>query len=112
MILHVHEVIKRFGSTLALDCCNLSVQKGEVIGLLGPNGAGKTTCIRSIIGLIGIDEGSISVFGMNQDGKNKDIRSRIGYVTQEITIYEDMSARDNLAFFASLYGMSRAEIAD
>ena len=110
MLLHVEEVIKRFGSNLALDCCNLAVEKGEVIGLLGPNGAGKTTCIRSIIGLIPIDEGSISVFGLDQDGKNKEIRKRIGYVTQEITIYEDMSARDNLAFFASLYGMNKAEI--
>ena len=111
MLLHVEEVIKRFGSNLALDCCNLAVEKGEVIGLLGPNGAGKTTCIRSIIGLITIDEGSISVFGLTQDGKNKEIRKRIGYVTQEITIYEDMSARDNLAFFASLYGMRKADIA-
>ena len=111
MLLHVEEVIKRFGNNLALDCCNLSVEKGEVIGLLGPNGAGKTTCIRSIIGLIPIDEGSISVFGLAQDGKNKEIRKRIGYVTQEITIYEDMSARDNLAFFASLYKMGKTEIA-
>ncbi len=110
MLLQVHEVIKRFGTTLALDCCNLSVEKGEVIGLLGPNGAGKTTCIRSLIGLVPIDEGSITVFGLKQDGKNKDIRRRIGYVTQEITIYEDMSARDNLAFFASLYKMTKAEI--
>jgi len=110
MVLQVDDVIKRFNANLALDCCSLSVEKGEVIGLLGPNGAGKTTCIRSIIGLIGIDEGSITVFGMKQDGKNKAIRSKIGYVTQEITLYEDMSGKDNLAFFASLYGMSKTDI--
>ncbi len=70
MLLQVDEVIKRFGSTLALDCCSMQVEEGEVVGLLGPNGAGKkTTCIRSIIGLIPIDEGSITVFSRNQDGK-------------------------------------------
>ena len=98
------------GQSLALDGCSLEVDKGEVIGLLGPNGAGKTTCIRSIIGLIPIDEGTITVFGMHQDGRNKEIRRKIGYVTQEITLYEDMSGKDNLAFFASLYGMGKAEI--
>ncbi|MGE4453858.1 MAG: ATP-binding cassette domain-containing protein [Sphaerochaeta sp.] len=110
MLLQVDEVIKRFGSTLALDCCSMQVERGEVVGLLGPNGAGKTTCIRAIIGLIPIDEGSITVFSQKQDGKNREIRRNIGYVTQEITIYEQMSARDNLAFFASLYGMSNQDI--
>ncbi|MGE4583699.1 MAG: ATP-binding cassette domain-containing protein [Sphaerochaeta sp.] len=111
MVLSVQEVIKRFHTTLALDCCNLSVQKGEIVGLLGPNGAGKTTCLRAIMGLLPIDDGLITVFGQKQDGKNKEIRRNIGYVTQEITLYEDMSGRDNLAFFASLYGMDRTQIA-
>ena len=106
MIIQVEEVIKRFNGKLALDCFNLEVEKGEVIGLLGPNGAGKTTSIRSIIGLIPVDDGRITVFGQKQDGRNKDIKRRIGYVTQELTIYEDMSARENLAFFGSLYGLS------
>ena len=102
--------MKRFNATLALDGCSLEVEQGEVIGLLGPNGAGKTTCIRCIIGLIPVDEGTITVFGMHQDGRNKEIRRKIGYVTQEITLYEDMSGKDNLAFFASLYGMGKDEI--
>ncbi|MGE4465185.1 ABC transporter ATP-binding protein [Sphaerochaeta sp.] len=111
MVLQVREVMKRFNANLALDGCSLEVEKGEVIGLLGPNGAGKTTCIRSIIGLIPVDEGTITVFGMHQDGRNKEIRKKIGYVTQEITLYEEMSGKDNLAFFASLYGMKKQEIA-
>ncbi|MGH0053924.1 MAG: ATP-binding cassette domain-containing protein [Sphaerochaetaceae bacterium] len=111
MLLQVDEVIKRFGATLALDCCSMHVEKGEVVGLLGPNGAGKTTCIRAIIGLTPIDEGSIMVFSQKQDGKNREIRRHIGYVTQDITIYEQMSGRDNLAFFASLYGMDKHAIA-
>lgn len=112
MILKMENVIKRFNNNLALDYLSLEVEKGEIIGLLGPNGAGKTTCIKSIIGLLPIDEGEISVFGMIQDGKNKKIRSQIGFVTQEITIYDDMTARENLAFFGSLYGLKKQELND
>lgn len=110
MILKIENVIKRFGKHLALDYLSLEVNKGEVIGLLGPNGAGKTTCIKSIIGLLPIDEGEISVFNIKQDGRSKEIRSKIGYVTQEITIYDDMTAKENLAFFGSLYGLQKKEL--
>ncbi len=111
MILKIEEVMKRFNRNLALDCFNLEVHKGEVVGLLGPNGAGKTTCIRSIIGLIPVDEGEITVFGLQQDCKNPVIKKRIGYVTQDITIYEEMTAKENLAFFANLYGMTKEQSA-
>lgn len=107
----MEDVMKRFGRNLALDSFNLEMSKGEVIGLLGPNGAGKTTCIRAIIGLIPVDNGEITVFDELQDGKNRAIKRRIGYVTQELTIYEEMSAMDNLAFFGSLYGLSKEQIA-
>jgi len=110
MILKMQNVIKRFNNHLALDYLSLEVKKGEVIGLLGPNGAGKTTCIKSIIGLLLIDEGEISVFDIIQDGKNKEIKSQIGFVTQEITIYDDMTAKENLAFFGSLYGLKKQEL--
>lgn len=110
MILTMENVIKRFGKHLALDYLSLEVKKGEIIGLLGPNGAGKTTCIKSIIGLLPIDEGEISVFNVKQDGKNKEIKSKIGFVTQEITIYEEMTARENLSFFGSLYGLKKEEL--
>jgi len=111
MIIKMEDVMKRFGRNLALDSFNLEMSKGEVIGLLGPNGAGKTTCIRAIIGLIPVDDGDITVFGTHQNGKNRDIKRRIGYVTQELTIYEELSAQDNLAFFGSLYGLSKEQIA-
>ena len=110
MILEMDNVLKRFGKNLALDYLSLEVKEGEVIGLLGPNGAGKTTCIKSIIGLLPIDEGDITIFDMKQDGKNKEIRRNIGFVTQDITIYEDMTAKENLEFFGSLYGLSKNEL--
>ncbi len=106
MIVKCSEVIKRYnGERLALDHFNFEVKKGEVIGLLGPNGAGKTTAIKSLIGLLDIDEGTIEVFNQKQNGKNKDNRKRIGFVTQEVTIYDDMSAYENLLFFGKLYGL-------
>jgi len=107
MILKMENVIKRYGKHLALDYLSLEVNKGEVIGLLGPNGAGKTTCIKSVVGLLPIDEGEIAVFNMKHEVASKEIRSKIGYVTQEITIYEDMTAKENLAFFGSLYGLPK-----
>ncbi|NLZ82282.1 MAG: ABC transporter ATP-binding protein [Clostridiales bacterium] len=110
MILNMENVIKRFGKNLALDYLSLDVKDGEVIGLLGPNGAGKTTCIKAIIGLLAIDEGEVIVFDKKQDGKNKEIRRNIGFVTQDITIYEDMKAKENLEFFGSLYGLEKNEL--
>ena len=110
MILQAENVIKRYQNQLALDYFSMTIREGEVIGLLGPNGAGKTTFIKALIGLLSVDEGEISVFGMKQDGKNKDIRRQIGYVTQEITIYEEMTAKENLAFFGSLYGLNKEKL--
>lgn len=106
----MENVIKRFGKYLALDYLSFNVKQGEIIGLLGPNGAGKTTCIKAIVGLLPIDEGEITVFNIKQDGKSKEIKHKIGLVTQEITIYEDMTAKENLAFFGSLYGLKGKEL--
>ncbi|MFW6285402.1 MAG: ATP-binding cassette domain-containing protein, partial [Bacillota bacterium] len=106
MIVTMENVIKRYANErLALDHLNFNVRKGEVLGLLGPNGAGKTTAIKSIVGLIDIDDGTIQVFGESHNGKNQAVKRRIGLVTQEVTIYEDLSAYENLRFFGRLYGL-------
>ena len=106
MIVEMKNVIKRYkGERLALDYLTLDVKKGEVVGLLGPNGAGKTTAINAIVGLHDVDQGDVLVFGKQQNGKNIELRRRIGLVTQEITVYEDLSAYENLRFFGKLYGL-------
>ncbi len=106
MIVQMKDVLKRYnGERLALDYLSLNVNKGEVVGLLGPNGAGKTTAINAIVGLLDVDEGQLDVFGKKQNGNNRDLRKRIGLVTQEITVYEDLSAYENLRFFGKLYGL-------
>lgn len=106
MIVKMKDVIKRYqGNTLALDYFNLEVHEGEVVGLLGPNGAGKTTAIKALVGLHDVDGGLIEVFGHVQNGKNRALRQRIGLVTQDITVYEELSAYENLRFFGRLYGL-------
>lgn len=108
----LRDVVKRFGATLALDHVDLEIRRGEILGLLGPNGAGKTTAIRALCGLIGVDSGAIEVFGIPQRPGVIEIKRRIGLVTQEITIFEDVSARENLSFFGGLYGLRGKELAD
>jgi len=106
MLIRMKDVIKRYnGKRLALDHLDLEIKKGEVVGLLGPNGAGKTTAINAIVGLLDVDSGSIEVFGEQQNGSNRHVRSRIGLVTQEVTVYETLSAYENLLFFGKLYGL-------
>lgn len=105
MIIKMNDVIKRYDNVLALDYLNLEVKKGEVVGLLGPNGAGKTTAINAIVGLLDIDQGDILVFDQTQSGNNINLRKKIGLVTQEVTVYNDLSAYENLRFFGKLYGL-------
>jgi ABC-2 type transport system ATP-binding protein len=108
----LRDVVKRFGSTLALDHVDFEIRRGEILGLLGPNGAGKTTAIRALAGLIAIDSGGVEVFGTTQRPGLMDLKRRIGLVTQEITVFDDLSARENLQFFGGLYGLRGQELKD
>src|SRR5687768_12111764 len=85
-----------------------SVAEGEIVGLLGPSGAGKTTLIRTILGLQSISEGTVKVLGVKAG--SKELRSKIGYVTQAPSVYTDLSVIDNLHYFASLVAASRQEV--
>ena len=110
MIAKMNNVVKRFGDVLALDHLNLEVPQGEVFGLLGPNGAGKTTAIRILCGLIDTDSGEATVLGHKQGVKNLEARREIGLVTQEITVFTELSAAENLRYFGGLYGLRGAEL--
>ena len=110
MIASMKNVVKRYGDTLALDHLNLNVVEGEILGLLGPNGAGKTTAIRTLCGLIDADSGETTVLGHRQSIKNLEARREIGLVTQEITVFTDLSAAENLRYFGGLYGLRGAEL--
>ena len=112
MIANMKNVVKRYGDLMALDHLNLDIHKGEILGLLGPNGAGKTTAIRSLCGLMGVDSGEITVFGKSQGVNKIDVKREMGIVTQEITVFNDLSAGENLKYFGSLYGLRGKELSD
>ena len=95
-------VVKRFGGIPALNGITLAIPRGQVYGLLGPNGAGKTTLIRAIVGLLRVDEGEVDVLGRRMPDRG--VLSDVGYMTQAAALYGDLTAEENVRFFASLYG--------
>ena len=108
-MLECRDLRRRFGDLIAVDGVGFHIDPGETYGLLGPNGAGKTTTISMIAGLLESDDGEIVVAGEPMTTRAIRARSAIGYVPQDLAIYPDLSARENLMFFARLYGMSTAE---
>ncbi len=105
MIACLQDAVKRYGNIQALDHVSFDIHKGEILGLLGPNGAGKTTVIHALAGLIGIDSGEITLLGERQSVNNIKLKKNIGLVTQEITVFEELTAEENLRFFGGLYGV-------
>ena len=102
---------KRFGRVEAVRGVGFSVREGETYGLLGPNGAGKTTTISMVCGLLQADAGEILVAGQPLTTRSVEAKAAIGYVPQELAIYPDLTARENLRFFARLYGLPPAQAA-
>lgn len=105
VVLECRGLRKRFGDVAAVSDVGFVVRAGETYGLLGPNGAGKTTTISMICGLLAADDGDVFVDGQQLLTRSVSAKAAIGYVPQELAIYLDMSARENLRFFAELYGM-------
>ncbi|QVK16849.1 ABC transporter ATP-binding protein [Mycoplasmatota bacterium] len=110
MIVHVKNVVKRYGDLLANDNLSLELNKGEIVGLLGPNGAGKTTFLNALLGNITIESGEINVFGKDIKKYALDIKQEIGVVPQDLAIYYDLTAIENVTFFGRLYGLSGNEL--
>ncbi|HEY6427511.1 MAG TPA: ABC transporter ATP-binding protein [Acidimicrobiales bacterium] len=99
---------KHYGTRLAVDGVSFDVAAGECYGLLGPNGAGKTTTISMVCGLLEPDAGEVTVNGA--PGGSMPARAALGYVPQDLALYPDLSARENLEFFGRLYGLSGATL--
>lgn len=96
------QAVKHFGPIRAVDGVSLAIQSGEIYGLLGPNGSGKTTLIRLFIGLLRPDSGSIRLLGETMPAKG--ILNQIGYMTQASALYEELTVRENIVFFAEMNG--------
>ena len=99
----VRAATRRFGSFVAVDEVDLTVEAGEVVGVLGANGAGKTTLIRLVLGLLPVDAGTVRLFGRPP---SRDTRRRTGYVPQGLGLYRDLTAEENLAFSAAAFGVA------
>ncbi|WP_102338228.1 ABC transporter ATP-binding protein [Collinsella provencensis] len=107
-IVSVTGLVKRYDDLLALDHFNLNIPQGEIFGLLGPNGSGKTTTINCILSLLTYDRGSISLFGEPMSPTRYDLKRRIGVVPQQVAVFNELTVRENIDYFCSLYVSDRA----
>jgi ABC-2 type transport system ATP-binding protein len=99
---------KHFGSFTAVDAIDFYIPEGEIFGLLGPNGAGKTTTIRMLCGLLHPSAGKATVLGFDIAKQAEEIKKRIGYMSQKFSLYNDLTAQENLEFYTSIYGVPHA----
>ncbi|GHO66328.1 hypothetical protein KSC_052200 [Ktedonobacter sp. SOSP1-52] len=106
-VIVLEHVAKRFGSLYALKDLSLMINAGETYGFIGPNGSGKTTLIRLLVGLSRPTQGTISILGKRVPSQA--VTPAIGYMTQASALYNDLTARENLEFFASIYGLRGEE---
>jgi len=109
-MLEAAHLTRRFGDRVAVDDVSFQVAAGETYGLLGPNGAGKTTTIRLVCGLLSTDGGEVTVAGMPVSTSAPKAKAHIGYVPQDVSLYPDLTARENLTFFGRLYRLKGATL--
>jgi ABC-2 type transport system ATP-binding protein len=109
-ILRCSHLTRRFGTRTAVDDVSFTVAPGETYGLLGPNGAGKTTTIRMVCGLLRRDAGDIEVAGRPQSERSTAAKALVGYVPQDVALYPDLTAKENLSFFGRLYRLRGKEL--
>jgi ABC-2 type transport system ATP-binding protein len=105
-VITADKLTKRFGDFTAVDAITFEVQKGEIFGFLGANGAGKTTAMRMLSGLSLPTSGKASVAGFDVYKENEKIKRNIGYMSQKFSLYEDLTVKENIRFYAGIYGMT------
>lgn len=107
-VIAIEGLVKRYDELLALDHFDLHVDQGEIFGLLGPNGSGKTTSINCMLALLTYDRGSIRLFGESMAPTRYDLKRRIGIVPQQVAVIDELTVRENIDYFCSLYVNDRA----
>ena len=110
IVIELNNVYKRFGEIQALKGISLTINQGELFGLLGPNGAGKSTTINLISTLISSDKGSIKILDKDIKTSKREIKNQIGVIPQEIALYEELTAYENLQFWGKIYQISGLEL--
>jgi ABC-2 type transport system ATP-binding protein len=109
-VIIVENLTKRFGDFIAVNNINFDVKQGEIFGFLGANGAGKTTAMRMLCGLSLPTSGKAQVVGFDVYRQNEQIKRNIGYMSQKFSLYDDLTVRENIRFYAGIYGLSDATI--
>lgn len=108
-MIEVRKLSKRFADVSAVSDLSLTVHAGEVVGLLGPNGAGKTTTLRLLAGLLTPDDGELSIAGLDVRKQPRKARAKLGYVSGDTGLYDRLTGRETLRYFARLYGLNKAQ---
>ena len=103
----MEDLVKAFGSFVAVDHVSMQVRKGEILGFLGPNGAGKSTTIRMLCGLLTPTSGRAQVNGFDVGTQPEEIRRSIGYMSQKFSLYDDLTVEENIDFFSGMYSVPR-----
>ena len=108
--IEINGLTKKFGAFTAVDDVSLSVESGEIFGFLGPNGSGKSTIIRMLCGLIAPTAGTARVAGFDIQKQTEEIRQNIGYMSQQFSLYQDLTVWENINFYAHVYGLKRERL--
>ena len=109
-VIHTDKLTKRFGDFVAVDALSLTISGGEIFGFLGANGAGKTTAIRMLTGLLAPTSGKATVAGFDLYTGAEGVKRNIGYMSQRFSLYDDLTVRENIRFFAGIYGLTNQAI--
>ena len=110
LVIHTDKLSKRFGDFVAVDALSLDISGGEIFGFIGANGAGKTTAIKMLTGLLAPTSGKATVAGFDLYTGSEGIKRNIGYMSQRFSLYDDLTVRENIRFFAGIYGLSSQAI--
>ena len=108
-VVKVTNLVKRYKELIALDNFSLQIEKGEVFGLLGPNGSGKSTTINCIMSLLTYDKGEVELFGEKMTSNRRDLKRRIGLVSQNVAVFDELTVQENVDFFCGLYVEDKEE---
>jgi len=109
LAIEVRELTKRYETVTALDRISFEVKPGEIMGFLGPNGAGKTTTLRVLTGLLAPTSGSVRIDGLDAESQSLEIRRRIGYLPENVSLYPELRVQEYLAYRARIKGVPRAQ---
>lgn len=102
-MIHIENLVKRYGDLTALNRLNLDIREGEIFGLLGPNGSGKTTAINCMLSLLRYDKGTVEIFGEAMSPDNYRIKQQIGIVLQNVAVFDELTVYENIDYFCGLY---------